>query len=324
MKEARNEKESGMKTRDTVGSGWNATDVRSLRPPRARALAAGLAAALLGFLPIQATALDTVNDRCTGGIATGSTAAGVAFDDNTGTKWYTPVSTGWIAYQFGGMHDHHQLHDNLGQRCGQPRPEGLDLQGSHDGLAWTVVDTRSGIPTWPSRSQTLAFDCSGNTTGYEYYKLNITANNGAGDLQLAEIEMFGYAPIVDLPKVGNANGATNVASSSASLNGTLISTGTRPRRCSCCGDKRRRHELDRLGAHERMGRPPEHGNVFLCSDLAAHEQDVLLPFRRDEPRGAKWAFSTTNFITETAPVFSAGGDSGVTNDLVSTFAMARL
>lgn len=59
-----------------------------------------------------------------------------------------------------------------------------NLQGSDDGLNWTILDTRSG-ETFANRFLTKRYDFEA-AKAYKYYRLNVTNNNGSGVIQLAE------------------------------------------------------------------------------------------------------------------------------------------
>jgi poly(beta-D-mannuronate) lyase len=63
-----------------------------------------------------------------------------------------------------------------------------NLQASNDSVSWVTLDTRAN-ETFESRNliKTFTFE---NTTPYLYYRLNITANNGATGTQLAEWEIY--------------------------------------------------------------------------------------------------------------------------------------
>ena len=63
-----------------------------------------------------------------------------------------------------------------------------NFQASNDSVSWVTLDTRTN-ETFESRSliKTFTFE---NTTPYLYYRLNITANNGATGTQLAEWEIY--------------------------------------------------------------------------------------------------------------------------------------
>lgn len=63
-------------------------------------------------------------------------------------------------------------------------PRDWKFMGSHDGVTWTQLDSRTG-ETFNQRFLTRRFDFN-NSTAYKYYRIYITANNGSGLFQLAE------------------------------------------------------------------------------------------------------------------------------------------
>jgi poly(beta-D-mannuronate) lyase len=67
-------------------------------------------------------------------------------------------------------------------------PRNWNLQGSNDSVSWVTLDTRAD-ENFATRSliKTYTFQ---NTMPYLYYRLNITANNGASGTQLAEWEIY--------------------------------------------------------------------------------------------------------------------------------------
>lgn len=67
-------------------------------------------------------------------------------------------------------------------------PKNWTLQGSHNGINWTNLDTRTD-ESFPQRFQTKRYDFN-NSTEYKYYRLNITANNGGSLYQQAEWRMI--------------------------------------------------------------------------------------------------------------------------------------
>ena len=67
---------------------------------------------------------------------------------------------------------------------GRELPKNWTLLGSNDGESWTTLDTRTNqADTANSDTRTYAI---ANTTAYMYYRLNITASNGDGVLQISE------------------------------------------------------------------------------------------------------------------------------------------
>jgi hypothetical protein len=116
-----------------------------------------------------------------------------AFDGSTVTKWYAGdnIRTGFLAYQFGAMASHTATSYSITSANDVPArdPSAWQVQGSNDGQTWTTLDTRTG-QTFANRFQTNSYVVT--TTGaYSRYRLNVTANNGGTDLQLAELVFFG-------------------------------------------------------------------------------------------------------------------------------------
>ncbi|GAB3423314.1 hypothetical protein GCM10027516_22330 [Niabella aquatica] len=59
-------------------------------------------------------------------------------------------------------------------------PRDWTMSGSNDGTTWTVFDTKAN-QSFDTRRQTRRFNTS-NTTAYKYYRWNITAKAGSGNL----------------------------------------------------------------------------------------------------------------------------------------------
>lgn len=141
-------------------------------------------------------------DRCTGGTVTASGEnppnedKTKAFDDSTSTKWLTFSSSGWIQYDFAGTTAYaiNKYTITSANDYATRDPKNWTFKGSNNGTSWTTVDTRTNV-TFSSRFQKQTFTFT-NTTAYQMYRLDISANNGDTALQLAEIEMFdnGTAP----------------------------------------------------------------------------------------------------------------------------------
>jgi hypothetical protein len=67
-------------------------------------------------------------------------------------------------------------------------PRNWSFQGSNDSVNWVTLDTRTD-ETFETRALIKMYTFQ-NTTPYLYYRLNITANNGASGTQLAEWEIY--------------------------------------------------------------------------------------------------------------------------------------
>lgn len=118
----------------------------------------------------------------------GETAANLS-DSNPDTKWLAFASTGWVRYQL--SEPKRALTYSLTSANDAPErdPRDVTLQGSTDGTTWTDLDRRTGL-TWTSRFQKQTFTIT--TPGdYTSYRLNVTANQGGGIVQLADWGLFG-------------------------------------------------------------------------------------------------------------------------------------
>ena len=135
-------------------------------------------------------------DRCTGGTITASAentpneGKDRAFDSNFSTKWLTFATTGWLQYDFAGTTAYAINKYSITSANDVPArdPKNWTLKGSNDGTNFTTLDTRTNV-TWSSRFQKQTFTCS-NTTPYQMYRLDISANSGDVSLQLSELEIF--------------------------------------------------------------------------------------------------------------------------------------
>lgn len=73
-------------------------------------------------------------------------------------------------------------------------PKTWTMQGSNDQVTWTTLDTQSSQTGW-SAGELRTFNCAAPTgTAYEYYRFNITANNGdATNTDVAEMYLYDVA-----------------------------------------------------------------------------------------------------------------------------------
>ncbi len=122
-----------------------------------------------------------------------------AIDGSTSTKWLARTPTGWLAAKLAGPVVVNRYALTSANDFAGRDPRNWTLQGSHNGTTWTDLDTRSN-ETFPQRFQTKQYTFT-NTTAYEHYRLNITANSGEPLLQLAELWLIG-------PDAGPAPDAT--------------------------------------------------------------------------------------------------------------------
>ena len=126
-------------------------------------------------------------------INTGSQVGGSddAFNGDPGSKWYGYNSpTGWIQYDFGSGNA--QVIKRYTVSCADVAdrdPVSWNLRGSQDGSSWTWLASASN-QTFAIRMATNTYDI-GNTTGYRFYRLEITANNGAAGVAISDLGLYG-------------------------------------------------------------------------------------------------------------------------------------
>jgi hypothetical protein len=140
-------------------------------------------------------------NRAQGGTVTSSVATDnkptedktKAFDNDVNTKWFVTASTTpWIAYQFAAGTTHAITSYTITSANDMPTrdPVSWRLEGTNDAAlaTWTTLDTRMN-ETFAGRLQTNTYAFT-NTTAYAAYRFFVTANGGAAQFQVAEIQLF--------------------------------------------------------------------------------------------------------------------------------------
>jgi len=115
-----------------------------------------------------------------------------AFDGNAGSKWFNNnvAPTGWVQYDFGANNAQVVKRYTVTSANDVPArdPKDWSFLGSQDGVAWTTLDSKTG-QAFANRYQQNTYPI-GNTTAYRYYRLNITANNGAGGVAIGDLGLW--------------------------------------------------------------------------------------------------------------------------------------
>ena len=145
----------------------------------------------------EAAAVPAGPSILTGGVASASDenrpdqGVAQAFDQTNTTKWLAFSPTAWLQYAaptgqsyLVSQYSLTSAEDDYGRD-----PQDWQLLGSNDGITWTALDTQSA-QTFAGRLTTNTYTI-GNPTAYQFYRLNITANTGGGDTQLADLNLFG-------------------------------------------------------------------------------------------------------------------------------------
>ncbi|MEI6329765.1 MAG: VCBS repeat-containing protein [Pseudanabaena sp. ELA645] len=127
-----------------------------------------------------------------------------AFDANSATKWLLFNPTGFLQYQFenstANVVNQYSLTSANDEATRDPKD--WRILGSNDGTNFVELDKRTG-QSFSDRKQTRSFSFV-NTTAYKFYKLDVTANNGATDiLQLADWQLFGLQPTTANQPISN-------------------------------------------------------------------------------------------------------------------------
>jgi alpha-mannosidase len=113
-----------------------------------------------------------------------------AFDNIYTTKWLVFSTTGVIQYDFAGSNSHavNEYRVTSANDFAGRDPKNWNFQGSDNGSSWTTLDTQSNVD-FSGRHETQAFPIS-NSTNYQMYRLQVTANSGDPELQIAEVQMY--------------------------------------------------------------------------------------------------------------------------------------
>jgi predicted alpha-1,2-mannosidase len=105
-------------------------------------------------------------------------------DGDPSTKWLAFHPTGWVTYQLAKPAAVVRYALTSANDSPTRDPKDFTLQGSNDDSAWVDLDKQTGV-SFSGRFATNNYSFS-NTTAYQYYRLNITANSGDSLVQLAD------------------------------------------------------------------------------------------------------------------------------------------
>ncbi|MEU9609786.1 GH92 family glycosyl hydrolase [Streptomyces sp. NPDC048057] len=179
------------------------------------------------------------------------------------TKWLEFAATSWVeftadapikvaTYALTSANDH------------APRdPKDWTLKGSSDGREWQVLDARTG-QTFAERFQTRTFDVGdpARIDAYAHYRLEITANGGAAETQLADVQ-FSDGQATPPPPDDMRSAVDRGPHSSPTAKARVGFTGTRALRYA--------------GTHLAQGRAHSYNKVFDVD--TAVRRDTELSYR---------------------------------------------
>lgn len=153
------------------------------------------------------------------GSAVGNTPE-YSIDNELSTYWRSDAVTGWLQYDFGAGQTIRK-YGVYGVKDSADNPYSWVLQGSNDALAWADIDTQTGV-TW-AKSERKFYILTDQT--YQYYRLNITANNGGVNLDVHEWEVYDENTghhYYDAWKVGELHSVLSVESDKINIREGLL------------------------------------------------------------------------------------------------------
>lgn len=110
-------------------------------------------------------------------------------------SWMVGSSYGWLSYEFSApqkiskyiIKPRHHMSYGVEQS-----PKNWTFEGSDDGIAWNILDTRDNIIDWVvSDEKEFSFE---NNKEYKKYRINISSNNGGANIAIGELQMFELLP----------------------------------------------------------------------------------------------------------------------------------
>jgi hypothetical protein len=115
------------------------------------------------------------------------------FDGVSNSYWCTTagIKTGWISIYL-GPRNFKRLYGYSIKYYGDQTssgPKDWTLEGSTDGINWTVLDIRSNKTGW-SNGLTRFYDCNFPVGSFNYFRLNVSLNNGGSYVQVGEIYLY--------------------------------------------------------------------------------------------------------------------------------------
>jgi hypothetical protein len=108
----------------------------------------------------------------------------------TSTYWTTigGATTGWLSMDFGSgiVIDSYTIYGSDSQTF---NPRNWTFEGSNNNSTWTTLQTVA-LAAAIGGNSTYSSGNIGNTTGYRYYRVNVTLNGGGAGLRITELELY--------------------------------------------------------------------------------------------------------------------------------------
>ena len=116
----------------------------------------------------------------------GEIAAAIGDGDLT-SKWLVFANTGWVQFKLDQAIAVKRYAVSSANDAPERDPVNWNLEGSQDGSSWTAINTQIN-QSFADRLETHEYNFP-NTTAYLYYRFNVTQNNGANIVQVAELQL---------------------------------------------------------------------------------------------------------------------------------------
>jgi hypothetical protein len=146
-----------------------------------------------------------------------SYAAWKAMDRNAATYWRTAALSAvpsWLRFSWGADYEKTVVGYSIQCNGANEAPRDWTFEG-YDGADWDVLDTRTGV-TWLA-NETKSYSFS-NTTAYQAYRVNISANNGGSTTDIIELTMEDAGGVNILPILMSNSITINTAADSHDSN----------------------------------------------------------------------------------------------------------
>ena len=113
-----------------------------------------------------------------------------AFDRSQGTEWSSGASPAWISMDFGsGNSIVINAYTIFGSGNQTFNPRNWTFEGSNNNVSWDILDTVTLGAAIGGGSSYSSGNIS-NTSGYRYYRINVSLNGGAGGIAIRELELY--------------------------------------------------------------------------------------------------------------------------------------
>ena len=146
----------------------------------------------------QVFATESLHSEVTKITGTGKSPSGEeasnAADGRAESKWLSFAPKGTLTYELAQPEKITEYRITSANDEPKRDPKDFKVQASNDGKTWVDVDAQTGVtwaqPTNTNRHSQKKFKLKAETDAYKFYRLDITATNGADIVQLSEFELI--------------------------------------------------------------------------------------------------------------------------------------